>query len=186
MNQVTNLVQWKNLLQEQKDAYDWNCKYEWQGSGEDWYSDDGDLDSNAVYRLVIEPGKFYYIKTDFNTSGIELGKTLLDQEDAGDATFLLEEYKVIRPATEAEIPEPEPATLEERVKSEYGEYDVVMLGWSASNILDMVNKHLPHIMAQSMRGFHKYVYDIGGVLCLDRSPVKAIHPCAVLFARVEG
>ncbi|MEE9351674.1 MAG: hypothetical protein V3U78_05395 [Thiotrichaceae bacterium] len=51
-------------------------------------------------------------------------------------------------------------TLEERVIAEYGDYDVVMLEWDdRSNWTIKNNGNLnAHVIAQSMKGWHKYVY----------------------------
>jgi len=53
-------------------------------------------------------------------------------------------------------------TLKERIEAEYGDYRVEMLEYDNDGILEMTEDPLnciSHTVAQSMKGFHKYVYD---------------------------
>lgn len=199
MNQVTNLIQWKNLSKDEQDGFDFdNYKYECQCSMNDrtdWIKRAVRLTphSQDVYRLVIQPEKFYYWAS-IQGGGVALGKDLL----------VPHHRLVLRPATEAEIPKP--ATLEERVKAEYPDFEVVMLEWGKgedSDLLLMVSskrKDWVHIMAQGMKGFYRYVYDLEdgnwpdiriGFL-VNREPTfpdskgRIIHPIAALLSRGEG
>lgn len=95
-------------------------------------------------------------------------------------------------------PEPKPATLEERVKKEYGDYEVVMLGFGdtqATKFLGLwknpYQAYIKHIEAQSMRGFAGYLYEFDSNLIQQHSPTeyikgKTVHPIAVLFSRGQG
>jgi len=88
-------------------------------------------------------------------------------------------------------------SLEDRVKAEYGDFDVVMLEWEEGEFLTLktgnVIKDNCHIYAQSMKGFAGYIYDFDKQ-GLDRdfepiwpqNQVKAIQPIAAIFSRGEG
>ena len=63
---------------------------------------------------------------------------------------------------------PKELTLEEKVKAEYGEYEVVMFGYDSPCADNMqmwtfINKRhgCSHVLAQSVKGFSGYVYDNG-------------------------
>ena len=60
MDQVTNLIQWKNLTDEQKADFDFeNYKYEFQ-NGVHWnYIQTKTPYDHCVYRLVVEDDKWY-------------------------------------------------------------------------------------------------------------------------------
>ena len=91
-------------------------------------------------------------------------------------------------------PEPTPQSLEDRIKAEYPEYEVVMLEWGVTSEW-VYNKLLYlrgslHIYAQSMKGFCGYLYHNANVkFTRSEKPVrrhsnrKFIHPIAVLFAK---
>jgi hypothetical protein len=108
MNQVTNLIQWKNLSKEEQAGFDFEgYKYERQVN-EEWEPfRDYDLSHNKhlnfVYRLVIEPDKLYV--TDFEGDVNTLsGKFIIDENERDEVR--ISEYLSIRPATEAEVPKP--------------------------------------------------------------------------------
>lgn len=159
MNQVTNLIQRKNLTQEQKDEFDFeNYKY--------------------VYRLVIEDDKWYFAHDE-----VRLGKDW-DKDE-------LEEACECRPARPDEIPQQE-KTLEQRIQERWPDKKVVMFGWSSANIWGWTTGNkTEHIKAQSMRGFHTYVYqrlqddsffpDTKAVYCWNEH--LTLQPVAVLFER---
>ena len=82
-------------------------------------------------------------------------------------------------------PKPE-KTLENRVKAEYGDFDVVMLEWEdCRGRLLMPDSYL-HIDAQSMKGFAGYVY-LAHPFTIKPMPVMTdngmVQPIAVLFSR---
>ena len=90
-------------------------------------------------------------------------------------------------------PEPIPQSLEDRIKAEYPEYEVVMLEWGVTSEW-VYNKLLYlrgslHIYAQSMKGFAGYVYlDNNGEFIRNRYIVIDFgkgyeHPVAVLFTK---
>jgi hypothetical protein len=181
MNQTNpHFTQFKNLSKEDQAAHDFRgYKYEKQVAY-DWETMPKAFTApmdDRVYRLVIEPDMYYYIES-IQVHFIKLGKDLKTTHN----------WLTLRPATEAEMPEP--ATLEDRIKAEYGDYDVVMLDWDVSNCrLIMAGTYLLHIEAQSMRGFYKYVYEDGNDGFYIRStPIghDSDQPFAVLFVRGES
>lgn len=194
MNQATNLVQWKNLTQEQKDAFDFeNYRYEFQ-NGISWTeviptNPRIKRNSNELFRLVIEDDKWYYCKRSVCIR-VYLGKEVLQSNH--------KYCKVLRPARPDEIPQPE-KTLEQKIQDKWPEHGVVMLV-PENGILRIVKNvgaceyDAPHIYAQSMKGFYKYVYvNEGGGLYIEREPTdycentgKTLQPVAGLFERSEG
>ena len=92
-----------------------------------------------------------------------------------------------------------PASLLSRIEQEYGEYKVVELSWGEYDLeqerlcLIMVDKcgvKSCHVLAQSMKGFYRYVYEKeDGTLFLYTSPTcpanekKTYQPIAVLFTK---
>ena len=111
INQVTNLVQWKNLTDDEKAAFDFeNYKYEHQLESETEWIDSSGPFADDVYRLVIEPDKWYYCG-DINGCDILLGEDVIVIADTE-----------LRPATKAEIASvseiPQSETLEDCVKAE--------------------------------------------------------------------
>jgi len=83
-----------------------------------------------------------------------------------------------------------PETIEDRIKAQYPDYEVVMLKENECFDLVLNAPGLPlHINAQSMKGFAGYVYRHEENDWLKSSkPVKSwrnkyIHPKAVLFSR---
>jgi len=59
------------------------------------------------------------------------------------------------------IKKPAPASLLSRIEKEYGEYEVVELGWDAGflRIICEDGAGRFHTVAQSMKGFYQYVYE---------------------------
>ena len=109
MNQVTNLVQWKNLTDDEKAEFDFEgyaYQFQW---GEDWsgakITPINSIDGEHVFRLKIEPEKWYYWEA-IGLSGVTMGKDLNNPSLEG----------ILRPAKPSEIPEPE--TLEDKSKAE--------------------------------------------------------------------
>jgi len=96
------------------------------------------------------------------------------------------EFFIIRKTT--------PATLLDRIKAEYGEYEVVKLGFDepcADGLrmlccIDLKSK-VSHVLCQSMKGFYRYVYEReDGSFFYSGSPTYSIggvtiHPIAALF-----
>ena len=107
MNQTTNLIQWKNLTDEEKAGFYFeNYKYEFQ-HGLDWILKtnidlpiNGDSTNQCVYRLVIEPDKWYYC------DWINVKSEVLKGLDLA-AFNTVADIKTVRPATADEIPKPE-------------------------------------------------------------------------------
>ena len=96
---------------------------------------------------------------------------------------------------------PEPESLEDRIKAQYPDYDVVMLEWTDNaapdaNFLQIstgLEEYEPHTSAQSMKDFYRYVYQHpDGDLDTNTSPTEqwdkgvTLQPKAVLFTRGEG
>jgi len=189
MNQTTNLIQWKNLTDEQKAGFDFEG-YDYEMQCDLKWFDIRDFEGDeVVYRLRIEPDKWYFceVKTIPNNrteNTIKLGEHLtLD---------FIEACHIVRPATADEIPKPEVLTLEDRVKFEYSGFDVVMLEWIKNNPVDILKIYsLGHFAAQSMRGFAGYVYGEDGgftgfytsIKPIDINDNGIVQPIAVLFTR---
>lgn len=179
MNQVTNLVQWKNLTQEQKKDFDFeDYKYEYQGEHNWWLPHAGICKFERIYRLVIEDDKWY--------TGFINGELVTCLGSCFDGL----NPEILRPAKPDEIPQQE-KTLEQKIQEKWYGKEVVMLE-PENGMLRIVKTvgaceyDSPHVFAQSMKGFYKYVYDLGGELIADRKPTgdagnKTIHPVAVLF-----
>ena len=190
MNQVTNLIQWKNLTEEQKADFDFeNYKYKAQtANGWEDYSSFTYLSSDSVvtqreqlvFRLFIEEDKWYFCEGVYKKP--ILGKDLY-----------CEDFNVfsenLRPAKPHEIPVKE-KTLPERIQEKWPDKEVVMLEFDANDCLQFASGHYLgqiHCTAQSMKGFFRYVYEYGdGELTLFHEPLdvlddKTIQPIAVLF-----
>lgn len=188
MNQTTNLIQWKNLTQEQMDDFDFeNYKYEFQGFL-DWNTHAGIPKRSRVYQLVIEYDKWYTYSTK-NLIG-EIIKTVKGSEFVNP-----EEACECRPARPDEIPQQE-KTLEQKIQNKWFDKKVVILS-SENGMLRIVKTieeceyDSPHVNAQSMKGFYKYVYEqdndlIASLKTLKSWKGKTIQPVAVLFERSEG
>jgi hypothetical protein len=203
VNQAINLIQWKNLTEEQQADFDFeNYKYEGQyGGGDTTFQEMPNNirpSAQGVYRLNIEPDKWYFIRQgDFlrdllnlNKGLCILGKDLLNHKDV-----LVSDLDEIRPARLDEIPKQE--TLEDRIKAEWPDKEVVMLEPQGfGNLLSVAipesinnGTYKPHFYAQSMKGFARYVYqrpDESGFF-IRESPVWGwndniiLQPVAVLF-----
>lgn len=194
MNQFNNLVQWKNLTDEEKAGFDFvDYKYEVQRltNGVDFYSSivsmNGEANSEKVYRLVIEPDKWYAMP---DPDGLYVYKDILKGSDIKSP----EKYTNLRPARPDEIPQDE-RTLERKIEDKWPDKEVVVFGWSSANIWGWTTGNkTEHIKAQSMRGFHTYVYqrpeddsffpDTKAVYCWNE--FITLQPVAVLFERSEG
>ena len=192
MNQATNLIQWRNLTDEQKAEFDFeNYKYQFQSEYE-WTSSTAIRGESAgydlVYRLVIEDDKWYFYRED---SGMKVGFEGVDKGKNLDLSP--EEYRTLRPARpDFEIPQPE-KTLEQKIQEKWPDKEVVMLQESTCykhnrEALFFGESDNYHVVAQSMKGFYKYVYEIEGELVDDREATvscletgKTIQPIAVLF-----
>ncbi len=185
MNQVTNLIQWKNLTQEQMDEFDFeNYWYEWQtGSGVFCTCAKSDFSlSDNVYRLVIEDDKWYAMP---EYDGMGVYKDIVKGSDIKSP----EKYINLRPARLDEIPQPE-KTLRQKIQEKWPDKEVVVFGWSSANIWGWTTGNkTEHIKAQSMRGFHTYVYqrpeddsffpDTKAIYCWNE--FLTLQPVAVLF-----
>jgi hypothetical protein len=193
VNQVTNLIQWKNLTQEQKDEFDFeNYKYGVQAPTNTTFSvpvthkerPTTITDFGSVYRLVIEDDKWYCTNSNCDP---QLGK---DINRMGAGTF-----QYLSPARPDEIPQPE-KTLEQKIQDKWPNKEVVILT-PENGMLRIVKKigsfeyDRPHIFAESMKGFYYYVYQRPSdksffkhikptYPCDDE---KTIRPVAVLFER---
>ena len=81
-------------------------------------------------------------------------------------------------------------TLERKIEDKWPDKEVVMFGWSSANIWGWTTGNkTEHIKAQSMRGFHTYVYqrpeddsffpDTKAIYCWNE--FLTLQPVAVLF-----
>lgn len=181
MNQATNLIQWKNLTEEQKADFDFeNYEYEMQHTDNSKgfqlaHKNPVALIENRVYHLKIEPEKWYYCEWKDGVKYPCLGKSFINEIDMAIS---------LRPARKDEIPQEE--ILEDRIKAKWPDKEVVMLDFDDDYCLRMPSCNL-HINAQSMKGFHKYVYEtIKGDFDLNSRPtmggrIPTLQPVAVLF-----
>jgi len=188
MNQKTNLTQWKNLTDDEKAAFDFeNYSYEHQlESSTKWIDSDGPF-SDDVHRLKIEPEKWYYLISSSDGGEFLQGSELLKDD-------YINVHPVVRPCQPSEIPKPE--SLEDRVKAEYGGFEVVMLEWDKRELWTMENHGCfdaayLHTTAQSMKGFAGYIYLWPSEFYANYEPVKYIsgaytHPIAVLFEKAKS
>ncbi|MCP4988594.1 MAG: hypothetical protein GY928_21840 [Colwellia sp.] len=185
MNQVTNLIQWKNLTEDQKAEFDFeNYKYEKQVAY-NWEVMPNKFTAcmdDAVYRLVIEDDKWYtYFSEKFSEKYTVKGSEFTNPDGA----------ICLRPAKPDEIPQQE-KTLEQKIQEKWPDKEVVMLT-PENGVLRIVKKiggfeyDRPHIFAQSVKGYHKYVYELlSGKLELNTRPIMpgvlpTLQPVAVLF-----
>ncbi len=185
MNQLTNLVQWKNLTQEKQDEFDFeNYSYEKQVAYA-WEVMPNKFTScvdDAVYQLVIEDDKWYAMP---EYDGMGVYKDIVKGSDIKSP----EKYINLRPARLDEIPQPE-KTLRQKIQEKWPDKEVVVFGWSSANIWGWTTGNkTEHIKAQSMRGFHTYVYqrpeddsffpDTKAIYCWNE--FLTLQPVAVLF-----
>ena len=91
-------------------------------------------------------------------------------------------------------PEPKPATLEDRVKAEYGDYEVVMLEMTGDYLkYKSANGTHLHVDAQSKLGFYRYIFEYEGPGNKLFTWIDPVHqhtnhtqmPIAVLFSGGE-
>lgn len=192
-NQTTNLIQFKNHTDDQKAEFDFeNYAYEWQ-QGLEWSEITNtrfkarDAAGEDVFRLKIEPEKWYILSEDMVTPDEDDIEIVQGCKIIGDYSRLL---TYLRPAKPNEIPQPE--TLEDKIKTKWPEYEVVMLEWDDRNRWVMPDSYL-HIDAQSMKGWHKYVFfntETNKLYALrDTHDFKnnvTTMPVAVLFSGVQS
>lgn len=186
MNQVTNLTQHKNI----KNQEDWlfeDYKYDCQDSGNDytnWISHNSPLTpyGGDVYRLVIEPDKWYMVS----------GR--IDDKEALYEGYEIDKYTghaySIRPARPEEIPESaKELTIEEQIKAQWPDKKVLMFFWDNFNVwcLKKGKVEASHVTAQSMKGFCTYVYQSdNGIWYTHKRPTVGMKepiqlPVAALF-----
>ena len=194
MNQVTNKVPYGLLSKEEQAQFSVEAKtrdmYEMFDSGEEWTgtAHGGGFCKWFAYRLIIKDDDWYWVDDGDVWAGAVLGESLRPEA--------IECYDILRPATPAEIQaaKPKVESLEDRVKAEYGDYEVVMLFWDTDDTLCIkVRKpkiQMYHACAQSRKGFYRYVYEHPDGVC-DTSTVPALEsrkgftilPIAVLFTK---
>jgi hypothetical protein len=105
MNQATNRIQFIFIDSETRKDFDINrYNYEvYNTSVHQWIKFNGaGFASMSVYRLVIEPEKWYYWENKASINAVYLGEEIL-----ADYTDELESYTTLRPAKESEIPRTE-------------------------------------------------------------------------------
>ena len=192
MNQVTNRVPYGLLSEEEQAQLSAEAKnrgmYELYWSG-GWSESITDMDFviDGVYRLIIKDDEWYYW-------GIGTGGAIIAGKDI-EHQLIINSLDILRLATPAEIQaaQPKVESLEDRVKAEYGDYEVVMLEWSRINVWSIQSRQglVSHAIAQSMKGFYRYVYENpepDKSLCHLIEPVwlcdyEPILPIAVLFTK---
>lgn len=191
MNQVTNLIQHRNLTQEQKRDFNFeNYKYESQGVF-DWEPKLGSSVSDVrFYRLVIEDDKWYY------WHGVCISRSDGSYWDdgvcKGSEVTNIGRCSELRPAKESEIPVSKEKTLEEKIEEKWPDKEVVMLDFGNTGILEIQSgpkESNAHIVAQSMKGFYNYVYQLpqGDSFFLDAKAVyrwdanTTLQPLVALF-----
>ena len=195
MNQVTNRVPYGLLSQEEKADFNRGEKNKgayayYDNSQKTWLAADCDSSflNYSVYRLVIEDDKWYTVAA----AGIKDGRPFTTLGSQLEAYNL---YRILRPAKPDEIPQDE-RTLEQRIQNKWFDKKVVMLS-SENGMLRIVKTieeceyDSPHVNAQSMKGFYKYVYEQDNDLIESLKTLKSwkritIQPVAVLFERSEG
>ncbi len=196
MNQVANKVPYGLLTKDEQEAF--NTKgFAYQSWVPDmWvtcvFEDSYTPRNETVYRLVIEPEKYYFCKWDYGKhESIEKGSVL--------KLHHITSCDHLRPAKQSE--KPQPVTLEDKIKAKYSGFEVVMLEWvilgsneenSPYLCYTARGRHnLHHTAAQSMKGFFKYVYNEEGDLIHEYDyPTKpwkgkTLQPVAVLFEKGE-
>lgn len=110
MNQTKNLIQWKNLTDDEKagfdfENYDYECQHlyastEWL----EWSIKHHSLQGERAYRLKIEPDKWYWYEHE-GDQGAQIGGDIISNLSCHGME--LDRYQVIRPAKPDEIPQPE-------------------------------------------------------------------------------
>jgi hypothetical protein len=188
MNQVTNKIPYGLLSEEDQAQLCGEAKtrgmYEYYNYNARAWSITADnklFASNSTYRLIIKEDEWYYVESIQGRGLILTGRELEGRITGG--------YDTLRPATaeEIEAAKPKELTLEEKVKAEYPDYEVVMLDWNSLNRWVMPNGYL-HIDAQSMKGFYRYVYqdpdgdwDTSTLTTMMWDNGITLQPIAVLF-----
>ena len=159
------------------------------------------VDSN-VYRLVIKADAWYYVKlANVDNGSFHLGSKLRNDIHLID---FVDEIHAANPVDIKNI-KPKELSLEDRVKAEYGEYEVVMTKevqhkdvyarkpyLSFEGFSHIAGIQPEHTCAQSMKGFYRYVYTCPkGKIFNDMRPLYPYHesnnlqPIAVLFEDCE-
>jgi hypothetical protein len=195
MNQATNLIQWRNLTQEQKDEFDFeNYLYEFQGTGKNWYPVthlDKEL-GQVVYRLVIETDKWYMCEWNGN-SGCELGRDVLEALEEIPVHY--HNYRTLRPAKLNEKPKPE-KTLEQKIQEKWPRCAIIFIDkvkWHGVDFWGFKkgDKNWSTFEAKGMKGFKGYVFDSAGDLIFsidcnlnEGNYYHTCRPIAVLFRKV--
>ena len=193
MNQVTNKVSYGLLSKEERAQFGGEAKargmYEYH-SANVWEStaDDTLFSSSNTYRLIIKHDEWYYWENSCGYSDTQKGGSLNEK-----TVKFLSTLRLANPA-EIQAAKPKVESLEDRVKAEYGdEFEVVMLEWSRINVWSIQSRQglVSHAIAQSMKGFYRYVYENpepDKSLCHLIEPVwlcdyEPILPIAVLFTK---
>jgi len=197
MNQITNKVPYGLLSKEEQAQFSGEAKnrgmYElYRSCGWSESITDMDFVIDGVYRLIIKDDEWYWVDDGDVWAGAVLGESLRPEA--------IECYDILRPATLAEIQaaKPKVESLEDRVKADYGDYEVVMLtvkkgtGWLSYDFSGM--NRVCHITAQSNPGFQGYVYEDGhyefrvSLRPVHGAPIPVggtgpVYPIAVLFTK---
>ena len=184
MNQVTNKTPYGLLSKEEQAQFCGEANY--KGLYEAFHGAVWEVHQTSAfggcytYRLIIKADEWYYICLE--VPAVVQGSFLRDAK--------IDAYKTLRPATAEEIEEAKPTlSLEDRVKAEYPDYEVVMLEWSCSEwcMSEGKRKGHPHGRAQSMKGFAGYVYYAHPFtikpMPIMRDGERYIQPIAVLFTK---
>jgi len=189
MNQVTNRVQFIHLTPREKKKFDLNgYTYQRYDTGSHTWENFDSLGfaSLDVYRLKIEDDKWYTVAA----AGIKDGRPFTTLGSQLESYNL---YRILRPAKLEEIPVAKEKTLEQKIQEKWPDKEVNLLKWRDVDGYNMLNIHLSdktyllHTHAQSMKGFHKYVYELlSGKLELNTRPIMpgvlpTLQPVAVLF-----
>lgn len=193
MNQVINKVPYGLLSKEDRAQFSREAKgrgmYELYDTRGQWGESGYVIGFNKtmVYRLIIKDDEWYYWENSCGYSDTQKGGSL----NGKTVKFL----STLRPATPAEIQatKPKVESLEDRVKAEYGDYEVAMLtvkdgaGWLSYDFSGM--NRVCHITAQSDPRFQGYVYiHSENDWLVSNKPTKSsrnkyIQPFAVLFTK---
>ena len=181
MNQVTNVTQFKNLSEEDQKDHNFYGGYSYSKQRTGDSTDFGEAIQGSkpfgtdVYRLVIEPAKWYMTQVEEDESpALDSGKSLSE--------FNLNLYHTVRPAREDEIPKVTELPLEGMIQQEYPGRRVMMLEWKTS-MWSLPSGYI-HSDAVSVKGFAGFVYIIKGLLKVSSLPLwpnTHLKPVAVLI-----
>ncbi|MEE9351675.1 MAG: hypothetical protein V3U78_05400 [Thiotrichaceae bacterium] len=98
MNQATNRIIWKLLTEKEKSGFDWSYQYKFFFKKSWNYYEPSKPHDEDIYRLKIEPEKWYYFEGE--RSGVVTGSDITAQD--------INMLKNLRPAKPSEIPKQEP------------------------------------------------------------------------------